>query len=86
LERLETIAASLWEAAISGDLPSVDRYIKVNESYRRLMGLDLRPPEREGPVTEISIHLGTFGNPPPEDVVDGEATELPALEAGDEDQ
>lgn len=40
LERLDALQRSCWEAAIAGDIASVDRVLRVIQARVRLLGLD----------------------------------------------
>ena len=40
LERLDRLQASVWDAAVEGDIASVDRVLKVIAARVRLLGLD----------------------------------------------
>jgi hypothetical protein len=40
LERLDALQRSCWDAALEGDIPSVDRVLKVIAARVRLLGLD----------------------------------------------
>jgi hypothetical protein len=40
LERLDRLQASMWDAALEGDIPAVDRVLKVIAARVRLLGLD----------------------------------------------
>lgn len=77
-ERLDAVSRELYQRALKGDLGAADRYLKYRESYRRLWGLDLRPPDAG---TEVNFNIVTA--PPWErpggEVIDGVAEERPAL-------
>lgn len=40
VERLDALQRSCWDAALEGDIPSVDRVLKVIAARVRLLGLD----------------------------------------------
>ena len=40
IDRLDRLQASVWDAALEGDIPSVDRVLKVIAARVRLLGLD----------------------------------------------
>jgi orotate phosphoribosyltransferase-like protein len=40
-ERLDRLHAALWPYAMEGDFRAVDRVLKIRESYRKMMGIDL---------------------------------------------
>ena len=42
LERLDALQRSCWDAALEGDIPSVDRVLRVIAARVRLLGLDQR--------------------------------------------
>lgn len=40
VERLDALQRSCWDAALEGDIPSVDRVLRVIQTRVRLLGLD----------------------------------------------
>jgi hypothetical protein len=84
VERIEEIAAGIYDAAKAGDLRAIDRWVKLRERYARLLGLDLQPGGDDGRagvviVTGLPAEVLRGG-----EVVDGEAVELPAIGQGDD--
>ena len=56
-ERLDRLQASMWDAALEGDIASVDRVLKVIAARVRLLGLDQRtdkPVSGGGTVVSMS--------------------------------
>src|SRR5262245_7146320 len=43
LARLDALHEALWEKALGGDLPAVDRVLKVMERRSKMLGLDAPP-------------------------------------------
>lgn len=80
--RLEKIGEALYWRAEQGELPAVDRYLKVRERYAKLLGLDLQQEKNEGGgvviVTGLPVELMGAG-----EVVDAEVVEIPQIESGD---
>lgn len=77
-ERLDAVSAALYPRAVAGDLRAVDRYVRVRESYRKLLGLDA---EREvGAEVNFNIVTSLPWDRPGGEVVDGVAEEAPASE------
>lgn len=81
-ERLHELFDVLRPMAQGGDLRAIDRYLKASESYRKLTGLDLRPPDDvgQGGMT-IEVRF-PWDHTPGGDVVDSTAEEIPKLGAG----
>ncbi|NLF57646.1 MAG: hypothetical protein GX580_08405 [Candidatus Hydrogenedens sp.] len=50
LERLDSMLAAVWQSAMGGHLPAVDRVLKISERRARLLGLDRPAPVDGGPV------------------------------------
>lgn len=73
--RLEKLGEALYRRSLDGELPAVDRYLKVRERYAKLLGLDVdRGQEDRGGLTiEVRFpwEAGAGG-----EVVDGEASEI----------
>lgn len=80
--RLEKIGEALYDRATLGELPAVDRYLKVRERAAKLLGLDVdRGVEDRGGlniVVQFPWETGAGG-----DVVDGEAVDVPEIGPGD---
>lgn len=74
--KLDEVEEAVWEKAMKGNLPAIDRVIRVMERRAKLFGLDMKPSEDlgkdEGPkVLDVRIWKA----------VDAEATEVgPAKE------
>src|SRR5262249_5396385 len=43
LARLDALHAALWSEALAGDLPTVDRILKLMERRAKILGLDASP-------------------------------------------
>lgn len=73
--RIERASAIIWPRVEAGDLRALDRWIRLRESYRRLLNLDLDP--RASESGGLNVHINTA--PPWErpDVIDGEVVGLP---------
>lgn len=73
--RLEKIGEALYRRSLDGELPAIDRFLKVRERYAKLLGLDVdRGVEDRGGLTiEVRFpwEAGSGG-----EVVDGEASEM----------
>lgn len=53
LARLDALHAALWPAAMGGDLPSVDRVLKLMERRAKILGLDATPKAGEDDLDEL---------------------------------
>lgn len=73
-ERLDAVSHELYRRALEGDLGAADRYLRYRESYRRLWGLDLKPPDAG---TEVNFNIVTSlpWERPGGEIVDGVAEE-----------
>lgn len=73
--RLEKIGEAIYGRAVDGELPAVDRYLKLQERRAKLLGLDLQHEKNEGGPTIVFTGFpwddGGGG-----DVVDGEVVEI----------
>lgn len=70
--RLTALSDAIWERAMDGQLGAIDRALKIRESYRRLLGLDVERKSADDGLTTIVVDLRLPGH---EDVVDGEIIE-----------
>ena len=71
-ERLDAVSHKLYRLALEGDLGAADRFLKYRESYRRLWGLDLRPPDASAEVNFNFVTALPWDRPGGE-VIDGVA-------------
>lgn len=69
--RLTALSDAIWERAMAGQLGAIDRILRIRESYRKLLGLDvekgrgddeirtfvvdLRMPDQQGQVVEGEV-------------------------------
>lgn len=51
VERLDALQAAVWPAAVAGDLPAVDRALRIAERRARLLSLDRAIPTATLPAT-----------------------------------
>lgn len=75
LSRLEAVLAALWDRAVAGDLPAIDRLVRVIELQARLAGAFAQPSTQaagKAVAVQINIH-----KPEETRLIDGQATEAP---------
>ena len=82
-KRLDDLTMAVWDDAIAGNLPAIDRVLKIRERYARLLGLDAQPglslaDVPLGPQVVVNIPIFTS---PVNDTVDGEVIDA-QIEAG----
>lgn len=53
-DRLDALQRAVWDAALAGDLPAVDRALKIIERRCRLLGLDA-PTRIEYPAVDLDL-------------------------------
>jgi hypothetical protein len=71
----------LWPRVLEGDLRAIDRFLRTRESFRRLTGLDMTPDA--GPQGPQIVVVDTRHPWARDDAIDGEAIEVPQIEAGE---
>src|SRR5205823_5555376 len=59
LERLDALQKSLWGKALAGDMPALDRILRIMERRSGLLGLDA--PARLGVASNTRVALGGRG-------------------------
>lgn len=80
-ERLDKITETLWPRVLEGDLRAIDRVLRTRESFRRLTGLDMTPDAgAQGPQIVLLETRAPWEREP---AIDGEAIEVPQIEAGE---
>jgi len=77
LSRLEAVLAALWDKAIEGDLPTIDRLVRIVELQARLVGAFAQPqPQAAGKAAGVQIIIH---RPDEKETrfIDGQAIEAP---------
>lgn len=73
--RLEKIGEALYQRSVDGELPAVDRFLKVQERRAKLLGLDVEREQSDGGGLNIVVQFpweaGAGG-----EVVDSDAVEV----------
>ena len=79
LQRLEDAAAAISERVYRGELEAIDRWVRISESRRRLLGLDQATSLEAVVGQAITINLETLEQPDTNDAaIVVERKELPA--------